>query len=225
MTDTKKLKRKRKQKKLKRVTHSSLPEEKKKKRIRKKYKKQKCAFVRTDNTKCKRNAVGKSTLCKQHGGNPTILDNLIQTVIDDNKALVVGASKFKPEYHPLAYIDFSRQGMSDVEIAAQFRIGITTIRSWSEKYVEFSTAYEIGNALHEAWWLTKGKQNLNDRTFNTNLFKFLTGNKLGYSEKIENKNLNMNVHGVLLVPSKVSEEEWAGNNADEDIKEAEIVND
>ena len=35
----------------------------------------------------------------------------------------------------------------------------------------------------------------------------------------------MNVHGVLLVPNKVSEDQWAENNDAEDIKEAEIVDD
>lgn len=203
-----------------------------KRKLRKRYKKQKCAFVEIDgptSKKCKRNAAGKSTLCKRHGGDPIVVENLISVLtegVTDKMALVT--SKFRPDFHPLSYIDFSRQGLSEVEIAAQFEVGLTTMRGWSEKYLEFSTAFEIGNALYEAWWLEKGRTNLNDRTFNTNLFKFLTGNKLGYSDKMETKNLNTNIHGVLLVPSKMTENEWAADNVEpvepvEPIEEAEIV--
>ena len=78
----------------------------------------------------------------------------------------------------------------------------------------FNKAYDIGKAMHEAWWIEQGKSGLNNRGFNTSLFKFLTSNKLGYSDKMETKNMNMNVHGVLMVPDKVSEEEW---EQDEDV--------
>ena len=75
------------------------------------------------------------------------------------------------------------------------------------------TAFEVGQVLHEAWYLKTGKDGLKQRGFNTTLFKFLAGNKLGYSDKMESKNfnLNQNVHGVLVVPAKVSEEEWEAN--------------
>lgn len=194
-----------------------------KRKLRKRYKKQKCAYVAivgVDSIPCRKNAVGKSTLCKEHGGNPIDHDNLV-SVIDDKS--VLGNSKFDAKVHPLLFIDLSRQGMSEVEIAASFEIGKDTLLKWAERYKEFATAFEIGQALHEAWWLQQGKSGLhNVRNFNTVLFKFLTGNKLGYSEKIENKNLNMNVHGVLLVPSKISPEDWAAQN-EEPIPEAEVV--
>jgi len=78
----------------------------------------------------------------------------------------------------------------------------------------FNTAPEIGQALHEAWWIQQGKNGLTNRGFNTSLFKFLTSNKLGYSDKMETKSLNMNLHGVLMVPDKMSDDEWEN---DEDI--------
>ena len=64
-------------------------------------------------------------------------------------------------------------------------------------------------ALYESWWLVKGKEGLdNPRDFNTPLYKFLTGNKLGYSDKVESKNFNVNA-GVLVVPkTPESLEEW-----------------
>jgi hypothetical protein len=53
----------------------------------------------------------------------------------------------------------------------------------------------------------EGKDNLDNRGYNTGLFKFLTGNKLGYSDKIESKNLNVTA-GVLMVPATMEAEEW-----------------
>jgi len=145
-------------------------------------------------------------LCKKHGGNPIIKENLIPQKVEMNH--LSHTSKFNPAKHPIAFMKLSRIGMSLVEIASKFKVAPTSIKSWAEKYESFAFAYEMGQAMHEAWWLQKGKNNLNSRDFNTTLFKFLTGNKLGYSDKIETKSMNLNVHGVLKVPDSVTEDEW-----------------
>jgi len=176
----------------------------------KKYKKQKCAYVE-NGVRCTNNAVGKSTLCKKHGGNPVVKENLINERTHPIASL---AKKYDPTRHPTLFIDLSRTGLSDVEIAAEFEVGIDTLRGWAEKYEMFNTAFEIGKALYESWWLQQGRSGLHDRGFNTSLFKFLTANKLGYAEKVETKSLNMNVHGVLMVPDAVSEEEWEKDDED-----------
>lgn len=178
-----------------------------KKKVIKKYVAQQCAYVNADGVRCKNRAVGKSTLCGDHGGDPIIKENLLSR--EEEKALYDPLNtKYKPDYHPIAYVDFSREGLSKVEIAARFEVSTETINTWAEKYDSFYTATEIGDALHEAWWLTQGKAGLNTRGFNTGLFKFLTSNKIGYSDKMETKSMNMNIHGVLKVPDAVTEEEW-----------------
>jgi DNA-binding transcriptional regulator YiaG len=173
-----------------------------KKRKIKKYRKYPKAKCIVDG--CKNNAVGKGDVCKRHGGDPIIEENLL--VPEEIPSAMVSA-KYKPEYHPIAFIQMSKTGMSDVEIAAEFEVSVGTIRKWSETYLEFNTAYEVGQALHEAWWLQEGKNNLDNRGYNTTLFKFLTGNKLGYSDKMESKNLNVTA-GVLMVPGKMDINEW-----------------
>ncbi|MDP8268247.1 MAG: hypothetical protein P9L97_05910 [Candidatus Tenebribacter davisii] len=175
------------------------------------YKKQKCNFVTIDiDTKepkqCNFFAVGKGTLCKKHGGDPVIKENLIS--IKDETLLPMHLSKFNPAVHPLQYINLSREGMSKVEIAASMEISVQVLKSWAERFESFNTASEIGDALHESWWIQRGKGGLDSRNFNTSLFKFLTSNKLGYSDKMETKNTNMNMHGVLLIPDAVTEDEW-----------------
>jgi hypothetical protein len=124
--------------------------------------------------------------------------------------------KFNPAIHPLEMIDLSRQGMSDVEIAATIGVSVGTLRGWSEKFEEFAVAYEIGQALHETWWIEKGKTGLEQRNFNTSLYKFLTGNKLGYADKVESKNLNMNLHGVLVAPAPQTMDEWEASGIEVD---------
>jgi len=171
----------------------------------KRYKRQKCAFVE-NGKRCKKRAVGKGTLCKKHGGDPIVKENLIPIVIENKR--LFSHTTFIPAKHPIEFIDHSRRGLSEVEIASLFEVGVGTVKGWAEKYESFSIAYEIGKAMHEAWWITQGKANLNARDFNTPLFKFLTSNKLGYSDKMETKAMNLNVHGVLKVPDSVTEDEW-----------------
>jgi len=190
---------------LKRRKKSDFVEMKKPHKI-KRYMRKKCDFIGSTGIKCKKRAVGKGTLCKLHGGNAIVKSNLIPIDIEDRQ--LFAASHFKPELHPIAFIDHSRRGLSEVEIASLFEVSISTIKTWAETYESFSVAYEIGQAMHEAWWITQGKANLNARDFNTPLFKFLTSNKLGYSDKMETKSMNLNIHGVLKVPDSVTEDEW-----------------
>lgn len=172
----------------------------------KKYKAHRCDFVSEEGIRCKKRAIGKGTLCKEHGGNPIVKENLIPVATEN--FMLVTANKFNPAKHPIEYIALSRQGFSEVEIAATFQVSINSIKRWAEKFESFALAYEIGQAMHETWWIEQGKLNLNSRSFNTNLFKFMTSNKLGYSDKMETKATNLNIHGVLVAPDTVTEEEW-----------------
>lgn len=190
--------------KIRRINTSKI--EKSKRKVKKYYKKQQCAFVKADGTQCKCKAVGKSTLCEKHGGDAVIKENLYTGT--EELMLPNCRVKFNPAHHPLRYIELARDGLSEVEIAAEFEIATITLQDWSEKFESFYLARDIGKAMHEAWWLRQGKDNMNDRSFNTPLFKYMTMNKLGYSDKIEQKSLNMNVHGVLMVPDTVTEEDW-----------------
>jgi hypothetical protein len=149
----------------------------------------------------KRVSIG-SKYCAAHGGDfygDLVKEGQVPTCMMD--------VRYDAGLHPMKYITLSRDGLSDVEIAAEFEVSLRTLKLWSETYEEFNTAYEIGKALHESWFLTTGRENLGNARFNTPLFKFLTGNKLGYAEKIENKNLNVHA-GVLVVPGQIGEKEW-----------------
>lgn len=195
----------RKTEKLEKIIEKPLTE---KKRIL--YKKRRCEALNADGSRCKHKAIGKGNVCVQHGGNVLVPESVQESL---PPSLV---QKYNPIVHPMLYIQLSQAGNSDSEIAANFQISLTTLKLWSTKYKEFSVAYEVGQAMHEAWWIREGKNNLDNRFYQTALYKFLTGNKLGWSEKIESKNMNQNTFGVLLVPGAMSIDEWEDNNSKED---------
>ncbi len=186
-----------------------IPQKSKGIRKLKRYKKQQCAAMVVDKEtgerhRCKRNAVGKSTLCQAHNKNVIASEALIESTLETH-----AISTYNPVKHPLEFIKLSQMGSSPVEVAASIGISYATLLKWSQKYPEFNTAAEIAKAAYESYWLQKGKDNLNSRSFNTSLFKFLTGNTLGYSDKVESKSFNMNVSGVLAVPNAPeSDEAW-----------------
>jgi len=193
-------------KKVAKIRKIKKPDKPLKKKLKTYYKRQQCAFIRKNGQQCKKIAVGKSTLCEIHGGDVVIKENLYkgtEEITHPNHMV-----KFNPAIHPIAYIEMAKEGFSEVEIAAEFNVSCEALNGWAERFESFYTAKEVGKAMHEAWWLREGKNNLNERSFNTPLFKYMTMNKLGYSDKIEQKSLNMNLHGVLMVPDTVSEEDW-----------------
>lgn len=175
---------------------------------RKKYVKEKCNFVYENGRKCSLNAIGHSQFCKLHGGS-YVSDGAHDVLTGGLQAVLQKNSKFNPAQHPMDFIKFSKLGFSDVEIAAEFQVSHSTLMDWVDKFQMMGEAYEIGQAMYESWWLKKGVSGLDDtRNFNTSLYKYLVGNKLGYTEKIEGGANIHNNFGVLVVPNQQSVEEW-----------------
>ena len=65
-----------------------------------------------------------------------------------------------------------------------------TFYEWCKKYPEFSEAFKEGKQRSQAFWLDMGINNLNSKTFNTNLYKYLTAVQFGWSE---NKNVTQDI--------------------------------
>lgn len=154
---------------------------------------------------CDNMAVGEVDVCEKHGGERVIEKNLLAP--KDVPTALLKAVKYDKGIHPMGFISYSKKGLSAVEIAAEFGVSMKTLKKWDETFEEFHEAFEVGAALHEAWYIQKGKDNLDNMRYNTTLYKYLTGNKLGWAEKTESKNLNVHA-GVLVVPQQVTEAEW-----------------
>jgi hypothetical protein len=195
-----------------------------KKRIRVIYRKKRCDFTFEHGVPCSNYAVGSGNVCKTHGGNPIAPESLTKLDTYNLPDSSGCYQKYDPVVHPKLYIEYSRIGMSLVEIAAEFKVKVQTIKDWAEKFESFAEVFEIGEALHESWWIRQGKNNLNSRFFQTGLYKFLTGNKIGWADKIETRNINQNSFGVLVVPGKVSVDDWEQKNIDDKQKLIELKN-
>lgn len=132
------------------------------------------------------------------------------------------SSKFDVGKHPFLYIKLSKEGKSDVEIASSFQISLSTLMRWVHDYEEMKEAYEIGQTMYEAFFLTKGVQNLENDRFNNVLFKYLTMNKLGYSDKVETKSTMQGLHGVVVIPNTLSIQEWEAQSIAKEEKEKQL---
>ena len=93
-----------------------MPKIKKIRKIKKKYPEAQCMHIDTSGEQCTKKAVGKSTLCKKHGGKVIIKENLLARYDPVESPL------YKPDYHPMAFNTLSRDGLSPVEKAAEYSI-------------------------------------------------------------------------------------------------------
>lgn len=179
-----------------------------------KYESTRCSFVGEDGVQCKGFACSGVEFCRVHA---RVLGLSKGDIIRSSECDVSYKSlpesylmrtKFDIGKHPLLYIKLSRLGKSDVEIASEFGVSLGTLMRWVSEISEMKEAYEIGQTMYEAFFLKKGVENLDNDRFNNVLYKYLTMNKLGYSDKMETKSTMSGLHGVMVVPSTMSVSEW-----------------
>lgn len=183
-----------------------------------KYEKKRCSFSYRDESgnlvQCKSWACGGIDLCRVHAKEMGMSSlDIVKSKDGDVEFQKLPESylvrtKFQIEKHPLLYIKMSKMGKSDVEIASEFGISLGTLKRWVSEISEMKEAYEIGQTMYEAFFLKKGVENLENDRFNNVLFKYLTMNKLGYSDKMETKSTMSGLHGVMVIPGTMSVEDW-----------------
>ena len=62
------------------------------------------------------------------------------------------------------------EGKSECQISAAIGVRRTTMRSWADRYPEFSSALTRAKELEQNWWETAGQGGLSDKNFNANLW-------------------------------------------------------
>lgn len=75
--------------------------------------------------------------------------------------------------------------MSDVEIRRELKItkGLFDALYGDPEVSAFREIVDIGREYAQAWWLKMGRESLNDRTFNANLWHMNMKNRYGWSDK------------------------------------------
>ena len=79
----------------------------------------------------------------------------------------------------------AREGASDVEIRAELGISDDLWYRWKKEEKEFSQTIKKANALCKAWWMKKGRKNLENRHFSPVLWYMNMKNRFGWKDKSE----------------------------------------
>lgn len=91
-------------------------------------------------------------------------------------------------------IDLFKQGYTDEEVADELDV---TMKEWNrmcERNPTFREVVERGREAAYAWNLRQSRQKLDDKDFNTTLFKIRMQNLHGWSDKTETANKNMSLN-------------------------------
>ena len=93
-------------------------------------------------------------------------------------------TKYKPEYCALV-IEEMKQGASIEELPLVLDVVCSTIYQWQEQFPEFSEAIKRGVSFSQAWWMKKGRTNLENKEFSATLFYMNMKNRFGWRDKTE----------------------------------------
>lgn len=79
-------------------------------------------------------------------------------------------SLYRPEYCERV-LEFGREGMSVVEMAAEIGVARSTLEeAWPAAHEEFSEAFARARELSQAWWERQGRVGLTAERFNAQVY-------------------------------------------------------
>lgn len=100
------------------------------------------------------------------------------------------------------------EGATDVEVMKELK---WTEKKFSEYYSTsegFKALVDFGRLSAKAWWMQKGRKNLENRSFNTPLYAIYMKNNFGWSEKQETTG---NTKPVEMMSADELKQEWQKN--------------
>lgn len=100
------------------------------------------------------------------------------------------------------------EGATDVEVMKELK---WTEKKFSEYYSTsegFKALVDFGRLSAKAWWMQKGRKNLENRSFNTPLYAIYMKNNFGWSEKQETTG---SVKPVEMMSADELKQEWQKN--------------
>lgn len=63
-----------------------------------------------------------------------------------------------------------KEGAAIEELPLSLNVVLSTLYVWRKKHPEFEEAIKIGEEYSKAWWLKKGRQNIDNKDFNHGLW-------------------------------------------------------
>jgi len=83
--------------------------------------------------------------------------------------------------------DIYANGGSDLAVCKALGLSRKKFEAYIEKSDQFRDFIEQGREAAECWWVEKSRENLNNKDFNTQLYRTHMGHFYGYSDKSETK--------------------------------------
>lgn len=82
-------------------------------------------------------------------------------------------------------IECYKNGYADVEICRELDMTMAEFEHNIQNSQVFAKLVETGRILSKAWWYSAGRENLNNKGFNTPLWGFNMKNRFGWADKVE----------------------------------------
>ena len=103
-----------------------------------------------------------------------------------------------PEGWENTIINLSKEGASIVELAVALDISRKTLYNLSERDEHFLHTIKKCKRYCEAWWLSKGRTELDNRDFSYTGWYMNMKNRFGWADKQENKNENTHTGEIKI---------------------------
>lgn len=93
-------------------------------------------------------------------------------------------SVYNPDFHPLDFIGFCKEGKHRSQICMAWGIHRATLDGWVGKHKEFGEAYLKGRECFEAFWYDLGlNMVLGKLRGNDKVYQFLAKNTIGWGDE------------------------------------------
>ena len=103
-----------------------------------------------------------------------------------------------PEEWEDTIINLSKEGASIVELAVELDISRNTLKALSERNEYFLNTIKKCKRYCEAWWLSKGRTELDNKDFSYTGWYMNMKNRFGWADKQENKNENTHTGEIKI---------------------------
>ena len=100
--------------------------------------------------------------------------------------------------------DAYKNGASDIEICRLLKITLPQFKQNYEKIDAFRKVVDLGRVYGQAWWLQQGRENLNNKNFNTPLWVFNMKNRYNWADKTENVNQEIGEESLDTLRTKLA---------------------